>query len=245
MEPAPLPWLPAGSASIRFPDPAQALSDPDGLLAVGGDLRPETLLKAYRNGIFPWYSDGQPILWWSPDPRLILPPDELHLSRSLRKTLRRGRFEVSLDCDFEAVIKACAQPRAALQADQQGTWITEDMQQAYIRLHRLGHAHSVESWLDGKLVGGLYGVAIGPVFFGESMFARVSDASKVAFAHLCRQLQGWNYTLIDCQVVTDHLVSLGARSIPREDFIQRIKPATTQGIPKPSPRWRLDTFDWA
>lgn len=210
---------------------------------MGGDLSPQSLLTAYAQGIFPWYSDGQPILWWSPDPRLVLEPEALHISRSLGKTLRRGTFEVSLDRAFSSVIEACSQPRA----DDEGTWITEDMQQAYIRLHQLGHAHSVEAWHDDQLVGGLYGVAIGRVFFGESMFARANDASKVAFAHLCRQLQRWNYTLIDCQVSTDHLIRLGAHSIPRCEFIQRINPAVKQTPTVNDPsmaHWQLDPITW-
>ena len=176
-------WLDPDDSDTRFPDVELALTEPDGLLAIGGDLTAARLLGAYRQGIFPWYGQGQPILWWSPDPRLVLFADELRISRSLRRTLRKGRFEVTMDRDFTGVISACAGPREG--AD--GTWITRAMQAAYIRLHESGHAHSVECRLDGELAGGLYGVSIGRVFFGESMFARTNDASKVAFVWLVRQ----------------------------------------------------------
>lgn len=198
----------------RFPDPEEAELYPNGLLALGGDLRPERLLNAYRRGIFPWYSPGQPLLWWSPDPRTVLFPERLHLSRSLRKRLRRCGYEILLDRDFGAVMTACAAPR-----DQQpGTWITADMRRAYIELHRLGHAHSVEVWGNGELLGGLYGVSLGRVFFGESMFSRADDGSKIALAGLVHRLREWGYRLIDCQLRTDHLVSLGAEEIPRVEF---------------------------
>lgn len=207
-------WLDPNDPTAPFPPVHLALRDPDGLLALGGDLSPERLLSAYRQGIFPWYSEGQPILWWSPDPRMCLHPAALKISRSLRKTLRKGEFHISLDSDFAAVMTACAEPRA----DSQGTWITDAMVQAYQYLHRLGYAHSVEAWQDDRLVGGLYGVALGRVFFGESMFTRVSDASKVAFVHLGRQLQRWGFELVDCQVYTEHLASLGALPLPRSKF---------------------------
>lgn len=197
-----------------FPDPSQALKDPNGLLALGGDLSPTRLGHAYRRGIFPWFSVGDPILWWSPDPRTILRPDRIHVSRSLRKRLRQGRLTVTFDHDFGAVIRACAQPRD----DQGGTWLVPPMIAAYEALHRDGVAHSVEVWLDGELVGGLYGVAIGRAFFGESMFSRVADASKVALVHLCRRLDDWGFGLVDCQMRTDHLVSMGAVEIPRAEF---------------------------
>lgn len=200
--------------SNRFPAVERALEEPNGLLAIGGCLEPDWLLEAYRRGIFPWYSPGQPILWWSPDPRMVLEPTALKLSRSLRKSLRKDLFTVTLDEAFAAVMRGCAEPRA----DAQGTWITSDMERAYLRLHELGHAHSVEAWQDGELVGGLYGVALGRVFFGESMFTRRTDASKVAFVHLVRQLQAWGFVLIDCQVYTGHLASLGAAPIPRTRF---------------------------
>ncbi len=228
-------WLDPHDPSAPFPPVELALRDPDGLLALGGDLSPERLLSAYRLGIFPWYSEGQPILWWSPDPRMVLQPAALKISRSLRKTLRQAPFRISLDEDFPAVMAACAGPRA----DSQGTWITDDIHSAYQHLHALGYAHSVEAWQDGQLVGGLYGVALGRIFFGESMFARVSDASKVAFAHLVRQLQRWGYELIDCQVYTGHLASLGARPMPRKEFCtlleQHARPPNRAGT------WYLDS----
>jgi leucyl/phenylalanyl-tRNA--protein transferase len=204
-----------------FPDPALAETEPNGLLAVGGDLSPQRLRNAYRLGIFPWYSAGQPILWWSPDPRLVLFPDGLRISRSLRRTLRRGTFSISLDRAFGAVIRACAAPRP----DADGTWILPEIARAYERLHALGLAHSAEAWQDDELVGGLYGVAIGRTFFGESMFSRASDASKVALVHLVRSLAAWGYALIDCQVYTPHLASLGAVEIPRAEFQRRLAEA--------------------
>jgi len=207
--------LDATPPETPFPPLDKAIDEPNGLLAIGGDLTPTRLLNAYRQGVFPWYSSAQPILWWSPDPRLVLYPGRLHVSRSLRKSLRKP-FEVSLDRDFPGVIRACAAPRQ--DEDDPGTWITSEMMAAYIRLHRLGHAHSVEVWLEGELVGGLYGVAIGAVFFGESMFSRRRDASKIALVHLTRQLADWGYRLIDCQVYSEHLVSLGAEEIPRKAF---------------------------
>lgn len=198
-----------------FPDVNLALREPDGLLAVGGDLSSKRILSAYRHGIFPWYSEAQPILWWSPDPRTVLFPDALKVSRSLRKTLNQQRFRVTLDQAFNAVIRACAEPRP----DSSGTWITPEMAAAYCELHAKGVAHSVECWRDDRLVGGLYGIAIGRVFFGESMFSRETDASKVAFCHLVRQLRAWNFGLIDCQVYSSHLASLGAGEIPRRRFV--------------------------
>jgi leucyl/phenylalanyl-tRNA--protein transferase len=197
-----------------FPDPSEAELEPNGLLAVGGDLSVPRLLSAYRAGIFPWYSTGQPILWWSPDPRTLLFPERLRVSRSLRKTLVKGRFLATIDRDFDGVIAACAAPRG----DQAGTWILPEMMRAYRRLHRLGLAHSVEVWAAGALVGGLYGVALGRVFFGESMFSRQSDASKAALVHLCHRLHQWGYRLIDCQLETDHLLRLGAEPVPRAAF---------------------------
>nr|VFK10195.1 MAG: leucyl/phenylalanyl-tRNA--protein transferase [Candidatus Kentron sp. LPFa]VFK26263.1 MAG: leucyl/phenylalanyl-tRNA--protein transferase [Candidatus Kentron sp. LPFa] len=198
-----------------FPDPKHALTDPNGLLAVGGDLEPARLLFAYRNGIFPWYSEGEPILWWSPDPRMVLFPQEMKVSRSLRKTLRRGHLRVTYDRCFPTVMRECAAPRADGRGGRDsGTWITREMLEAYIRLHELGYARSVECWEGENLVGGLYGVAIGRVFFGESMFSRVSDASKVALVDLCRQ----DYGLIDCQVPSEHLMRLGAKGILRDAF---------------------------
>jgi leucyl/phenylalanyl-tRNA--protein transferase len=197
-----------------FPDIATALIDPDGLLAMGGCLSPERLLNAYKHGIFPWYNPDDPILWWSPNPRLVLFPNNLIVSHSLQKTLRKEIFKVTFDKAFDTVMKACAQPRA----DGAGTWISPEMNAAYNELHRLGYAHSVETWLGDELVGGLYGVCIGQVFFGESMFHTQTNASKVAFVALVTRLKLWHYQLIDCQVHSKHLVSLGAENIARADF---------------------------
>lgn len=197
-----------------FPDVALAEREPNGLLAVGGDLSPTRLLNAYRQGIFPWFNPGDPILWWSPDPRTVLPPDRVHISRSLAKTLRRNTFQVSLNRAFPQVITACAGPRR--QGD--GTWLVPMMVRAYQRLHGAGWAHSVEVWREGTLVGGLYGVALGRVFFGESMFSRVSDASKVALVHLCQLMEARGFGLIDCQMATEHLMHMGAIQIPRAEF---------------------------
>lgn len=199
-----------------FPALPTALKEPDGLLAVGGCLSPQRLLKAYRHGVFPWFNPGEPILWWSPDPRLVLFPERLKVSRSLKKTLRQQGFQITYDQAFAEVMQACAAPRDG----QVGTWISSDMQQAYLALHRQGQAHSVEVWLEGHLVGGLYGVAVGCVFFGESMFHRVNDASKVAFVQLVKQLSEWGYELIDCQVSSAHLLSLGAEVISRAEFAE-------------------------
>ncbi|MGD8690223.1 MAG: leucyl/phenylalanyl-tRNA--protein transferase [Gammaproteobacteria bacterium] len=215
-------WIDATDPADAFPPVSAALTEPEGLLAAGGDLSPERLLAAYRMGIFPWYEAGQPILWWSPNPRAVLFADELRISRSLRKTLRRGLFEPRLDCDFAAVVDACAAPRAG----QRGTWITPEMSAAYCRLHQLGWAHSVETWQQGRLVGGLYGVAIGRVFFGESMFSRVSDASKVALAHLVRECRTRGIEMIDCQLPSPHLARLGARLLERGEFLSRLRELT-------------------
>ncbi len=223
-----LPWL---TAAHEFPPLATALSEPNGLLAVGGDLAPERLLAAYRRGIFPWYSPGEPILWWSPDPRMVLFPAEFKVSRSLGRTLRRGGYEVRLDTAFARVIAACAQtPRRG----QHGTWIVPEMQAAYRRLHELGLAHSVETWVDGELVGGLYGIALGRMFYGESMFSWRSDASKIAVAHLAAYLERLGFGMVDCQMHTTHLASLGAREIPRDDFIARLDALVAAG-PAPGP----------
>jgi leucyl/phenylalanyl-tRNA---protein transferase len=207
-------WLSAHDAPEWFPPPEQALEDPPGLLAAGGDLSPARLLAAYRRGIFPWYSPGQPVLWWSPDPRAVLFPEEFHCPRSLAKTLRNGGFATSIDRDFAAVIDGCAAPRVA----SPGTWITSEMRAAYRELHRLSHAHSVEAWRNGTLAGGLYGVRLGGVFFGESMFSAVRDASKVALAHLVAACLRSGVAVIDCQLYSRHLASLGARTIPRPQF---------------------------
>jgi leucyl/phenylalanyl-tRNA---protein transferase len=213
-----LRWLSRSDAADRFPAPSEALTEPNGLLAAGGDLEPERLLAAYRRGIFPWYADGQPILWWSPDPRSVLRPDEVHVSRSLRRSLIKGGFELRIDTAFAQVVAGCAAPRDY----SASTWITADMAAAYARLHRLGWAHSFETWLDGELVGGLYGVAIGRVFFGESMFTRATDASKVAFVNLASQLRARSFELIDCQVASAHVTSLGASTVPRAEFLARL-----------------------
>jgi leucyl/phenylalanyl-tRNA--protein transferase len=214
-----LPWLDPYDDSQPFPNPEHALEEPDGLLAVGGNLSPRRLLRAYRNGIFPWYSEGQPILWWSPNPRTVLFPQCLKISRSLRKTLHKGNYSVTLDSAFAKVVHHCSESRP----EQPGTWITPALSAAYKRLYQLGYAHSVETWHQGKLVGGLYGVAIGRVFYGESMFSRMSDASKVALVALCDQLQRWEFPLIDCQMHTAHLISLGAEDIPRQVFLTLLR----------------------
>jgi len=207
--------IPMLQCDMVFPPAEQALRTPNGLLAAGGDLSATRLLQAYRQGIFPWFSEGEPILWWSPDPRMVLIPKEFCVSHSLRKALRKGRYEVRTDTAFEQVMRACAAPRTGAN----GTWIHEEMIAAYCELHRLGHAHSVETWMDGELAGGLYGMALGRMFYGESMFSRRTDASKIALAHLSAQLARWHFGMIDCQMNTPHLGSLGAREIPRKQFI--------------------------
>jgi leucyl/phenylalanyl-tRNA--protein transferase len=227
-----LTWL---TADAPFPPLARALQEPNGLLAAGGDLSPERLLLAYRHGIFPWFSEGQPILWWSPDPRMVLFPQELKVSRSLAKTLRKRPFEVRMDTAFSAVMQCCAEPRRG----QPGTWISPAMIAAYTRLHELGIAHSVEAWQGDELVGGLYGIALGRMFYGESMFSRATDASKIAFVHLVRQLERWGFGMIDCQMKTAHLASLGAREIPREEFAHRL--GELVNYPDHPGHWQLDT----
>ena len=206
-----IPWLARGAP---FPPVQSALRDPNGLLAAGGELSSERLLEAYRRGIFPWFSEGDPILWWSPDPRMVLFPEELRISRSLAKTLRNRRYEVRFDSAFDEVIAGCAAPRSR----EAGTWITDEMIAAYRGLRALGWAHSAETWIDGALAGGLYGVAVGQVFFGESMFSRSTDASKIALVALVAHLRSADFRLIDCQMRTRHLESLGAREIPRRRF---------------------------
>ncbi|MCL4799703.1 MAG: leucyl/phenylalanyl-tRNA--protein transferase [Burkholderiales bacterium] len=210
-----IPWL---ERETPFPPLERALKEPNGLLAVGGDLSPRRLLDGYRRGIFPWFAAGDPILWWSPDPRMVLFPAELKVSRSLAKVLRNRRYEVRFDHDFDAVVRGCAAPRDG----QPETWITPEMRAAYRRMHALGYAHSVETWIDGALAGGLYGVAVGRAFFGESMFTRVRDASKIALVHLVERLRAAGFGMIDCQMRTDHLSSLGAREIPRPEFARRL-----------------------
>ena len=207
-------WLSPQDAPEWFPPLEQALDDPSGLLAAGGDLSPERLIAAYARGIFPWYSPGQPVLWWSPDPRTVLLPTEFHLSRSLAKSIRNKDFHVNMNKDFEAVIDACAAPRP----HSPGTWITPEMRAAYVRLHRLGFAHSVEVRREGRLAGGLYGVRLGGVFFGESMFSAERDGSKIALSHLVMMCRHNNIAVIDCQLASRHLLGLGARTIPRTEF---------------------------
>jgi leucyl/phenylalanyl-tRNA--protein transferase len=226
-----IPWL---DRHDPFPPVEIALTDPNGLLAAGADLSPARLMDAYSRGIFPWFSEGDPVLWWSPDPRMVLFVNELRVSRSLRKVVQSGVFTVTADRAFAAVMAGCAEPRP----DQEGTWITDDMTAAYVELARAGAAHSIEVWQEGKLAGGLYGVAVGRMFFGESMFSRASNASKVALVHLVRQLNRWGFELIDCQMATAHLASLGAREIPRADFLARVHRLTREAaVPAP---WQLD-----
>ncbi|MGI9330522.1 MAG: leucyl/phenylalanyl-tRNA--protein transferase [Gammaproteobacteria bacterium] len=220
---AELRWLEPTDPPEAFPSPALALRDPDGLLAAGGDLSAERLLAAYHRGIFPWFNEGQPILWWSPDPRAVLIPSELRISRSLRRTLNRDHLSVTVDQAFEAVIANCAESRA-----DTGTWITPEMREAYLELYELGHAHSVETWQGTDLVGGLYGVNIGRAFAGESMFSAVSDASKVALVRLVRHCEALGIALIDCQLPTAHLTSLGSRSLPRAEFLGRLADLQSQ-----------------
>jgi leucyl/phenylalanyl-tRNA--protein transferase len=206
--------------SIEFPDPDEA--DESGLLAIGGDLSVERLKLAYSKGIFPWYEDGMPILWWSPDPRMVLFPDKMIISHSLKQSVKKQQFSVTIDKAFEKVIRNCSKtPRKG----ENGTWITHDMKNAYIRLHKAGFAHSAEAWLDGQLVGGLYGVALGKAFFGESMFHHVTNASKVAFYHLVGKLSNWDFKIIDAQVYTNHLESLGGEMIPRSQYLQILESA--------------------
>jgi leucyl/phenylalanyl-tRNA--protein transferase len=224
-------WL--GSPDPSFPPLHAALAEPNGLLAAGGDLRPTTLISAYRRGIFPWYAEGQPILWWSPDPRMVLYVSEFRASRSLKRRLAQGTYEIGIDSNFEAVIRACATtPRLG----QHGTWITTAIMDAYIELHALGYCHSLETYEDGVLVGGLYGLALGRVFFGESMFAHRTDASKVALATLVELMQQQGGALIDCQQETAHLASLGARAIPRRLFASELGRLIHCGAPSPFPR---------
>lgn len=230
-----IPWL---TGNTPFPPVERALRSPNGLLAAGGDLSAPRLLEAYRHGIFPWFNPGEPALWWSPDPRMVLIPGEFKISRSLAKVLRSAAYEVRCDTAFEQVMRNCAAPRC----EQGGTWINEDMIAAYCALHEMGYAHSVETWIDGHLAGGLYGVSIGRMFYGESMFSHASNASKIALAHLAGQLERWQADhptkgMIDCQMNTSHLASLGAREIPRSEFIARLQELINC---EPVKRWQFD-----
>lgn len=216
-----LPWL--DPQVIEFPDTSQAMREPNGLLCAGGDLSSAWLLKAYKHGIFPWFNEGDPILWWTPSPRMVIYPHQFHLSRSLRKTLKKGGYQVTINTDFKAVIDACANcNRGDVDVGEPATWITSKMTASYLQLHLDGHAQSIEVWRDGKLCGGLYGIAIGRIFFGESMFSQMTDGSKIAIAHLVEHLKKWKYKLIDCQVHNNHLNSLGAIEIDRLSFEQII-----------------------
>jgi leucyl/phenylalanyl-tRNA--protein transferase len=223
-----IPWL---RGNAPFPPVEKALKSPNGLLCAGGDLSPARLVDAYSRGIFPWFSEGDPILWWSPDPRMVLFPEEFRISHSLRKTLERDRFDTRVDTAFRDVIAECAAPRE----NQSGTWIVPEMAEAYAKLHDQGFAHSVESWRDGELVGGLYGILLGKVFFGESMFSRETDASKVALARLVERLRAHDCRLIDCQQATAHLASLGAREISRREFAMRVQESIQ--YPPTGTRW--------
>lgn len=225
-----LPWL---EDNIPFPDPETALVEPNGLLAASYDLSPERILQAYRSGIFPWYSEDQPVLWWSPNPRCIIYPNELHLSKSLKKHIRKTKLTFTFDQEFEQVIHHCARLDS-----ESGTWITDEMADAYTHLHQLGHAHSVEVWREDNLIGGLYGLSLGRCFFGESMFSLETNASKVAFSALCQQLTKWDYQIIDCQVENPHLLTLGATTIKRSLFLEKLN--TALNAPQTNHRWIFD-----
>ncbi len=230
--PADDPDMPVFQLTKKLTFPPPELAEKDGLLAVGGDLREKRLLLAYSAGIFPWYSEGYPILWWSPDPRLILVPGDLKVTRSLRQSLKKNIFRVTADTAFERVIRSCAEtPRKK----EKGTWITEAMIEAYIGLHHAGFAHSIESWYGDELAGGLYGISLGKAFFGESMFAKKSNASKIAFVKLVRKLAEWNFQLIDCQVTTQHLMSFGAKEVSREVFMKLL--ANALAMPSDAGAW--------
>ncbi len=233
-----IPWL--SVKNLNFPPLDYALEEPNGLLAAGGDLQPERILAAYHQGIFPWFNPGDPILWWSPNPRTVIFPKTHQVSKSLRKTLRRGTYQVSFDNDFKQVIEGCAAPRDYTD----GTWISEKIIDSYNELHLRGFCHSVEVWQDKVLVGGLYGIALGKVFFGESMFSRADNASKVGFAFLVRSLSEWGFELIDCQVANSHLFSLGATEIPRDEFKQMLLNLTTAPCSYPRNWSNLTLAPW-
>lgn len=229
-----VPWIAVDDDDTPFPDVEQALVEPDGLLAIGGPLSPVRLEQAYRRGIFPWFSADQPVLWWAPSTRAVIHPGHMRLRRSLKKRLRNGHYRVTVDADFAGVIAACAEPRP----DAEGTWITPSMKRAYIMLHDSGLAHSIELWRDNALMGGLYGVSVGGAFFGESMFSRFNDASKIALAWLSAQLHRWNFRMIDCQMPTEHLERLGARRRSRRSFTAELGDALT--VPTRLGPWALD-----
>ncbi|MFT6028883.1 MAG: leucyl/phenylalanyl-tRNA--protein transferase [Oleiphilaceae bacterium] len=225
-----LPWI---EGNIPLPDPETALTEPNGLLAASYDLSPELILSAYKKGIFPWYSEDQPVLWWSPDPRCIIHPNELHLSKSLKKHIRKTNLNFTFDHAFEQVIHHCARLDS-----ESGTWITAEMEEAYIELHKLGYAHSVEVWREDELIGGLYGLSLGRCFFGESMFSLETNASKIAFSALCQQLNKWGFKLIDCQVENPHLLTLGASTIKRSIFLEKLNNALK--APQINHKWIFD-----
>ena len=229
-----LHWLDPRNPHQPFPPVHLAMRDPNGLLAIGGDLSLPRLIRAYSQGIFPWFNPDEPILWWCPDPRAALAPSELHVSHSLRKRIRKQDYAVTLDRAFDEVLEACA----AARTKGRGTWLGSDMRHAYREMHRNGHCHSVEVWREGRLIGGLYGVALGRIFFGESMFSRADDGSKIGFHFLCRQLQEWRFELIDCQISSAHLATLGAREIRRSEFLERMRKGVT--LPGNPGTWRFD-----
>lgn len=229
-----LHWLDPRDPHQSFPPPHLALKDPNGLLAIGGDLSPIRLMRAYAQGIFPWYNPDEPILWWCPDPRSVLQPEGMKVSKSLGKSIRRADFAVTLDQAFAEVLTGCA----GVRDKSHGTWLGPDMRRAYGELHRQGHAHSVEFWRDGHLLGGLYGIAVGRMFFGESMFSRANDASKIALYYLCEQLKAWRFELIDCQISSDHLTTLGARNLSRAAFLDALASAVRK--PGHVERWHFE-----
>ena len=238
-----LPWLDPEDESASFPAADSALKDPEGLVAAGGDLSPKRVLRAYHEGIFPWYEEDQPILWWSPNPRGILYPKDFIAHKRLLRTIKNKDWHVTYDQAFVDVMKACAEPRS----NSRGTWITQDMLDAYAELHRLGYAHSIEVWShDHALIGGIYGVAIGSIFFGESMFSRETDTSKVALLYLCAYLDSWGYKLIDTQLASNHLLSLGGIEIPREDYLSKLSELTPESVNANawSPNYPLILEDW-
>jgi len=230
-----LHWLDPRNPRQPFPPANQAMRDPNGLLAIGGDLSATRLLSAYAQGIFPWYNPDEPILWWCPDPRAVLFPAQFHVSRSLARRLHKDDYAVTLNRSFAAVLEACSAPRVR----GRGTWLGPEMKQAYQDLHERGHAQSIEIWQRGELAGGLYGVSLGRAFYGESMFSRVDDGSKIALHYLCRQLRAWDFELMDCQISSPHLATLGAQNVSREQFLALLRAALAQ--PRPAGRWRFDT----